>query len=242
MNIAIIENLPKDSELISEYLQAYFARNDSGASPKISVFESGEAFLHTFIPGSYDMILLDCYLPSLSGLDTAHEIRRLDFTVILIFTTSSRDFAVEGYKVKASGYLVKPFSFQEFSDLFSLLDMKKIKEKEYIEIINGYHTVKIPLSDIIYCDVSGHYIQIHTQTFGIQRSRMSFSKLCLILAPYREFLMCYRGCIINMNHVDHMNDLTFFMDCKERIPFRKKDHREILQAYSEFLFDKVRKG
>lgn len=242
MNIAIIEDLPTDSTILSEYLNTYFSHNCIGAFPSIRNFESGEIFLPTFSRNSYDIIFIDYYLCSLSGLDTAYAIRRLDSSVIIIFTTSSRDFAVESYKVKASGYLVKPFSFQEFSELLSLINIKKLKERQFIEIVNGYHTIRIPLNDIVYCDISGHYIQIHTQAFGMQRSRISFSKLCDMLKSYPEFLMCYRGCIINMNHVDHMDDLTFYMDCGERIPFRKKDHNNILQAYSEFLFDKVRKG
>ena len=101
--------------------------------------------------------------------------------------------------------------------------------------------VKIPLCDIIYCDIHGHYVQIHTVNLGIQRSRMTFNELKDMLMAYPEFLQCYRGCIINMNYIDYIDDLIFFLSNGERVPLRKKHRNEILQIYSDFLFDKVRK-
>lgn len=240
MNIAIIDDVSADCNLLTKYLNIYFSKYCAGIPAIIQTFESGEAFLTVFDRNSYDIIFIDYYMHSLSGMDTAYSIRRKDSAAVIIFTTVSRDFAIESYKVKASGYLVKPLSLETLSELMLLIDIKKLKERQFIQIINGYETVKIPLNNIIYCDITGHYVQIHTMTFGTQKSRMSFSKLCGMLTPYPEFLICCRGCIINMNHIERMENLVFFMDCGERIPFRQKNHNEILKAYSEFLFDKVR--
>lgn len=242
MKIAIVEDLTRDSDMITAHLNTYFFNNYVGESPRIYNFNSGEEFLLTFAKDSYDIIFIDYYLKSLSGMDTAYSIRKKDPLTVIVFATASRDYAVEGYKVQASGYLVKPISYEDIAEFMSAINLKKLKKRRFIEITSGYQTIKIPLRDIVYCDISGHYVQIHTNTFGMQRSRMSFSELNQMLAPYPEFLMCYRGCMINMNHVEHMSDLTFFMDCGERIPFRKKDHNEILKVYSEFLFHKVREA
>lgn len=242
MRIAIIEDMPSDSEIIKMHLSTYFTKVSADNLLSIQTYESGESFLQTFIPNSFDLIFIDYYLKeSLSGLETAYAIRMTDSTVSLIFVSVSSDFAVESYKTKASGYLVKPVTFQHLSELLSLIDFKSIRDKRYIEIVNGYHSVKIPLKDIIYCDNSGHYIQIHTNSMGLQRSRMSFARLCEMLSPYPEFILCYRGCLINLNHVSNMDKLVFFMDCGERIPFRKKDYHKMMDEYSKFLFDKVRK-
>lgn len=240
MNIAIIDDASADCSLLTQYLNIYFSKYCAGTPAFIQAFKSGEDFLAVYDRNSYDIIFIDYYMHSLSGMDTAYSIRRKDSSVVIIFTTVSRDFAIESYRVKASGYLVKPISLEAFSELMHLIDMKKLKERQFIQIINGYETVKIPLNNIIYCDITGHYVQIHTAAFGTQKSRMSFSKLCGMLAPYSEFLLCCRGCIINMNHIERMEDSVFFMDCGERIPFSQKNNNEILKAYSEFLFDKVR--
>ncbi len=240
MKIAVIDDISTDIELTSKHIHTYFVKHCIDMPFAIETFQSGEEFLKVFKRNSYDIIFVDYYMDGLSGLDTAFAIRQLDRSAKIIFTTASRDYAIDSYKVQASGYLVKPISYENFSEILSLIDLKKIKEKSFIQITSGYHTVKIPLSDIIYCDISGHYVQIHTMNLGIQRSRMTFDKLKTMLMPFPEFLLCYRGCIINMNHIDHISDLIFFLDNGERIPLCKKQHNEILKNYSEFLFDKVR--
>lgn len=240
MNIAIIDDLNTDRKTITKYLHTYFSKHYSGISLSIHTFESGEAFLRVFRQDSFDFIFIDYYMDGMSGLDTARAVRAVDSGVVLIFTTASRDYAVDSYKVKASGYLVKPIIFGDFSEILSLIDLHQIRSRRFIEIINGYDKVKILLKDIIFCDISGHYVQIHTESFGLQRTRMTFSELVRLLKVYREFLVCYRGCLINMNQVHHIDDFTFFMNGGERIPLRKKEQHEILDAYSRFLFEKAR--
>lgn len=240
MKIAIIDDLEQDAELISKYLKNYFSRHCINMPLSIHIYQNGEELLSVFKRDEFEFIFIDHYMNGISGLDTASAIRKLDQTVIIIFTTASRDFAVDSYKTRASGYLVKPISYDDFSETMSRIDLKKIKEQHFIQIKNGYELIKIPLKDIIYCDIAGHYVQIHTMNLGLQRSRMAFNTLSHMLAPYSEFLPCYRGCIINMNCIDHLDDLTFVMNSKERIPLSRRHQTEILKTYSEFLFDKVR--
>ncbi|MCI8407755.1 MAG: response regulator transcription factor [Lachnospiraceae bacterium] len=240
MKIAIVDDLNKDIEIISNYLNTYFSKHCMNMPISIYTFQSGEELLYDFKRDAFDFIFIDYYMNGMSGLDTTFAIRKLDPLVSIIFTTASRDYAVDSYKIRASGYLVKPITYEDFSETLSLIDLKKIREQHFIQIKSGYELIKIPLNDIIYCDISGHYVQIHTTNLGIPRSRMTFQTLTNMLSPYPEFLLCYRGCIINMNNIDHTDDLTFIMNNKERIPLPKNQQNEILKAYSEFLFDKVR--
>lgn len=240
MKIAIVDDLITDIEIISDYLNTYFSKHCMNMPLFIHKFQSGEKLLYDFKRDSFDFIFIDYYMNGMSGLDTSFAIRKIDPLVIIIFTTSSRDYAVDSYKIRASGYLVKPITYEDFSETLSLIDLKKIKEQHFIQIKSGYELIKIPLNDIIYCDISGHYVQIHTTNLGIPRSRMTFRALTTMLTPYSEFLLCYRGCIINMNNINHIDDLTFVMNNKERIPLPRNQQNEILKIYSEFLFDKVR--
>lgn len=240
MNIAIIEDLPADRQLAAEYLDTYFSSAFPGLMINIDSFSSGEEFLDSFTPRAYDLIFIDYYLNDLSGLETARVIRHTDRQAILIFTTASRDFAVDGYRVKASGYLIKPFTYEQFAETLSLIDISQLKERQFLEIANGMETIKIIVTDIICCDIAGHYTQIHTKSSGLKRIRMPFTEMVRLLKPFPEFLSCYRGCLINMNFILRMEDLTFIMEDGERIPFRKKAQAQIMEAYSNFLFCKVR--
>lgn len=241
MKIAIIDDLKMDREKAALFLHKYFAGNFPTIALEIDMYENCETFLHSYQPGTYQIILIDYYMDQLSGLDLAKYIRGAGDPAILIFVTISRDYAIAGYKVKASGYLVKPFAYQELAELLSLLEIEAWHQQEYIEFVNGYRTCRVFLEDIAYCDISGHYAQIHTLDRKMERTRMTFHELTLQLESYPQFLGCYRGCIVNMDHIENLDEFCFILVNGERIPIRQKERTKILQMYSDYIFMKTRK-
>ena len=242
MKIAVIDDSIRDRQMICEYLHTFFHIHYGSLSLSVQVFESGEDFLHAFLPDIFDMIFIDLYMSGMSGLETARLVRDADSAVTIIFITASRDFAVEGYKVRAAGYLVKPFSYEEFTEVLLSLDSGIWKKKHFLSVLCGSDEVHIFITDIIYCDIFGHYVQIHTTKQGIKRTRMTFSALLPLLEPYPEFLLCFRGCIINLNQVRAVNDLSFVMSDNSHIPIRKKELDKLKKIYTQFLFEKVRES
>lgn len=240
MNLAILDDVASDRKKAASCLRAYFLKHPILDPVIISEFESGEDFLKTFVPNTFQFIFIDYYMAGISGLLTAAKIRETDKNVILIFITSSQDYAIDGYKVKASGYLLKPFEYYDMEEIMDLIDIKEIRDGQFIELEAGGASARILLNDIIYCDIAGHYVQIHTERIGLQRFRMTFLNLTHLLNPYKNFLPCYRGCIINMMKVKKIEALSFCMDNGERIPFRKKEQTLLMKSYSDFLFEKVR--
>lgn len=240
LNIAIVDDLKADAQTLINLLHIYFSQNCTNDILNISEFQTSKSFLNYFELESYDFIFLDYYMDEMTGMDIARKIRTSDRNTILIFTTKSSDYAIDSYKVKASGYLVKPFSYEELAETISLLNLKKIRDKRFISIHTKEAIVKIILRDIIYCDISGHYTQLHTSNIGIQKFRMPFHKLEQQLSSYHEFLPCYRGCLINLTRVAAIEELNFLMDNNEKIPFRRKKQKELIKKYSDFLFEKAR--
>ncbi len=191
----------------------------------MQIFETEEAFFDAFQENNFDLLFIDYYLEQTTGLEIANvkAIRLKDTNVIIIFVTSSRDFAIDSYKVRASGYLVKPINYGDFEETMSLIDYKQFQKNRYIELANGQAKTKIFMRDIIYCDACGHYVQIHTKSAGTHKSRISFSEFTKTLADTSEFLVCYKGCIINMDHVVVLDESAFVMVNGARIPFRKNE-------------------
>lgn len=240
MKIAILDDLNTDRIQIIEYLNHYLEDAQTDLLLSIDEFYSGEAFLCKFTPNFWDLIFIDYYMVQLSGLETARKIRQLDQSVNIIFITTSRDFAIDSYKVKASGYLVKPISYEDFAETLSLLEWSLFYERRFFDLSDSSKKLRFLICDILYCDISGHYVQIHTLNEGTARFRMTFEKLSALLSPYSEFLLCYRGCLVNMNHICSMDDMNFHLTNGDRLPFRKKEHQHLTRTYSEFLFSKRR--
>ena len=79
----------------------------------MELFEDGDTLILTHAKKPFDIILLDIVMPLLNGIETAKELREKDKNVKIVFLTSSAEFAVDSYAVKASNYLLKPLESEK---------------------------------------------------------------------------------------------------------------------------------
>lgn len=87
-----------------------------------------------------------------NGVEIARELRKSDPDCLLIFTTTSTDHAVEGFKVRALHYLVKPYSEKEISDLIDEILSRIPSSGKYIDIkVNGSN-IRVPFRSIVYAE------------------------------------------------------------------------------------------
>lgn len=237
MKAAIIDDLAECRNDIQFCLHRFFSHHYAEEILQIETFNNGEDFLSAYKKESYDLIFIDQYMDGLSGMDTARQIRMNDDFVPLVFITTSKDYAIESYQVRASGYLLKPFSYENFEQTLLFIDMIKLRNACYICIQDE----KILLREILWCDVDGHYMAIHTCQHGILRYRIPFAKVANMLLDYPQFLTCYKGCIINLDQVERMEELAFLLETGDKILFSKRDKKNIENRYHKYLFQKARK-
>lgn len=238
MKVAIIDDLYLCRNKIRESLNRYLVKHYAGETPVVEEFESGESFLSHFTPEAYDIIFVDQYMNGLSGIDTAKQIRTKDALVALIFITTSFDHAIDSFSVRACGYLVKPFLYEEFEKTIELAQLNKIRNARFIRVEQS----KILLRKILWCNQDKHYVQIHTDRQGILRFRLPFVELIKLLAPYPQFLICYKCCIVNMERAERIDELDFVMDTGERILFSKRNKKTIRTLFDEYMFQQEREA
>lgn len=128
MNIAICDDDLLYMNQVKEMIEKWGKEHHEDVS--IYLFNHGDALINSYQKSHIEVILLDIIMPLLNGMETAHEIRKNDSVVKIIFLTSSPEFALESYDVKASGYLLKPTTYEK---LCSLL---KIVNKHFIMNLN----------------------------------------------------------------------------------------------------------
>ena len=129
MKIAICDDNAQELIRISSLIDNYRLEKNmlltyktfQSAAELVSTLESGDA--------DYDVLLLDILMPGLSGLQAAYEIREFDGVTKIIFLTSSPEFAVESYQVKAYNYILKPVSKEK---LYTVLD-ELVKEDQNLK-------------------------------------------------------------------------------------------------------------
>lgn len=236
MKAAIIDDMKSCREELRKCLHQYFKEQYAGETPAVEEFSSGEDFLSQFQPEAWDVIFIDQYMDGLSGIDTAGQIREKDKLAALVFVTTSESHAVESYGVRACGYLVKPYEYGDFAKTMELAGVEKIRNARFIRV----EQEKVLLREILWCDRDEHYIQIHTDRRGVLRFRLPFVELAALLAPYPQFLPCYKGCIVNAERVERIDGLAFLMDNGASVPFAQREKKKLEGLYSAYLFQRER--
>jgi len=99
--------------------------DESSIKNTYSVFENGEKLLKVFERGKYDLILMDIYMDSeLSGIETVKLIRKKDKDISVAFVTTSKDHALESYRLSAIKYIEKPYSKENIENTLRLALLK----------------------------------------------------------------------------------------------------------------------
>ena len=117
MNIAICDDEILFTRELSSLLTHWAEKNDFSLT--LYPYSNGDDLLTALRTIPVDLIFLDIIMPLLNGIDTAREIRSMGLTVPVIFLTSSREFALDSYDVKAFHYLLNPVNTLK---LFSVMD------------------------------------------------------------------------------------------------------------------------
>ena len=153
-----------------------------------------------------DAIFLDINMPDLSGMDF---IKSLPHPPAVIFTTAYSEYAVEGFRVNAVDYLLKPFSFKEFEascgKLRKHLEMKAaLAAKEADPILHfksGYHTIGVDIRNIIYVESMGEYVKFYLDDSDTPVIVLFSLKHLLEQLPLGRFMRIHRSYIISLEHI-----------------------------------------
>ena len=199
-------------------------------------FDNGDELITAHKNSPFDIILLDVVMPLINGIETAREIRQNDKNTKIVFLTSSSEYAVESYTVKANNYLLKPISENA---LFSCLDefIKEISNNSQTITIKGiYNVQKLSIKDIVYIEAQNKHIVFVTS----DGSRIETTEPLHIcedkISANKEFFKCHRSYIININHIDKYTSKEVFMHNGYCIPISRSYQKAFESAYFAVLF------
>lgn len=238
MQIAILDDTLTDRKSLCTMIKQYF--EERSLPVVISEYAQGEELLLDGKEKGFDLIFLDIVMDGKNGMQIAHEMREQGYKGYIIFITSSKEFAIEGYQVQALNYLVKPTTYEAVEQALSVCEQELRNMQEYIEVKEGRLMVKILLKDIQYTDYYNHYIQIHTK-HHVYRTYLSFADFSKLLAGHMQFVSCYRNMIVNMDYVNTMDHQDFILHDGCHIPIAKAKRQEVRQQYADYLFEKLKR-
>lgn len=237
MKIAIVDDDESQLSLLTQYITAEAAAF-SHCEHQLIPFRSGEAFLDTWSSGAYDLIILDIFMGGLTGMDVAFRIRQSDPDVLLVFCTSSNEFASESYEVGAQHYLRKPVTHDDIKRMFQRLDLGSYERSRVIRLPDGH---AVMLHDILYTDYENHVVTVHFKNTQPYRLRTRQSEIEELLLPCGYFCAPYKGVTVNFHAVVTLTNDTITLTDGTNIPLTRRKTKEVKEAYKKFCFQQMKK-
>lgn len=205
-----------------------------------TVFSNGFELTSDLNKGNrYDIYCLDIIMPGFSGIDVAKEIRNFDKTAPILFFTSSPEFALESYSVKAVNYVLKPISeeklFFTFDDLLEQVEAKKDENAIVVKSNDGLQ--KILISNIVFAEVIGRNVMYHLISEKVIKCSDSFSTVCNNLLKYGCFIKTHRSYIVNMQYIDTIESHQVILQTLDSVPIAQGKAKEIKQQYLNYQME-----
>ena len=229
LRIAVVE----DDKTYAAQLKEYLVRYGTEKNQKISValFQDGEDIV-TDYSAEFDIILMDVEMTFMDGMTTAERIREKDNEVVIIFITNMPQYAIQGYKVDALDYVLKPISYFAFSQRIDrALTRVKKKEATYITVAQKGGKKKLNVDKICYVEVRDHDLIYHsTKGDIVTKSSMKEAEDTL---GGTKFFRCNRCYLVNLEYVEDFrgNDVTVASDVIQVSRARKKAFMDALNDY-----------
>jgi len=231
LHIAYAEDDAETATTLKGYLDRYAAEND--LSIEAEHFDRAEKLIYHY-SHRYDLLLLDIQLGSMSGMEAAEEIRKLDTVVSIIFITSLVQYAVKGYEVDALDFIVKPVGYSRFAmKMDKALRVIGHNRDISLPVPTGMGTKILSSRDIQYIEVSNHNLIYHTGK-GTYLARGS---LGAVEEKLREshFLRISVSHLVNLEYITAIDGSTLTLNNGDSVWISRAKKREVMTAIAEYL-------
>ena len=237
IHIAICDDSKQERQILAALFKRY---QELHATPlQIHIFQNGFSLLDAIDQGKrFDITILDILMPGENGIEIARNIRASGTDTEIIFLTSSPEYAVDSYEVKAQNYLLKPVTEEKF---FASIDsiLAELDEKDTASFII-YTTEKqysrIRVSSLVYGEVTHRTITLHLADQTMISAVMTFTEFQDILKAYPDFIYPHRSYAVNMNYIQYVTKSDIILTDGQKIPLSRNNYTKISEQILNFAY------
>lgn len=240
VHAAVCDDDPKQLESTLEMLQRYMQQRPH-IDFQYTAFSSGQGLLWAKNSTTFDLYLLDVLMPEFNGIETGLSLRDRGAEGVIIYLTSSRDYAIESYQTRAFFYLVKPVREQA---LFRILDqaVEQIdqKKKACLMIHTNTGQRRVLLDQILYVERAGRTMRCYCRDGEVVTSislRTSLREAVQPLLEDKRFVLCGVSYVLNLRHIIAIEDHAARMDNGAQVPIPRQKSAGVMQAWMDYWLE-----
>ena len=214
----------------------------------VALCNSAHAAQQVLAEKQVDIMFVDINMPDLNGVDF---VRGLENPPMVIFTTAYSEYSVDGFRLDAVDYLLKPIGFGDFERAVnkarSLLELQRLREQhitptavaeppqepvdnnDCISIKADYKVSLVKYADIIYIESVGEYVRLHLTSGSSIMSLFRLKNMESAL-PSNRFMRVHRSYIVNLGHVTGYARGRVYLDNEEYVPI-SVNYRDSFREY-----------
>ena len=238
MQIALCDDEEIYHEKIQNLIRQYKLIH-SDRTFSLSSFSSGRELLnHVDEYGGFDLYILDCIMPGMNGIELGSALRRRDDAGILLYLTTSPDFALDSYRVDAFDYLLKPVDRDLF---FKSLDkayhtFSQIKQ-EVVAVKTADSIRMLSIADIRYAERMEKHIDYYLTDNTVIHSTSfngSFQSAVTELVAHKGMLLVGSSFVVNLFHVTEVTKSDLILTGNLYVPVPRRMYETVKKKWVDF--------
>ncbi|MFG6384823.1 MAG: LytTR family DNA-binding domain-containing protein [Lachnospiraceae bacterium] len=235
-----MEDLFKIEKLLLKYKTLYPARTF-----KLEKFSDPSDLYYKISEGKLsDIYILDMLMPKRTGIDLGNQIRKFGCENVIIYITSSDDFALDAYGVRAVRYLLKPVNEDKLFEALDYALSHAIVKKEPMYLMKTKDgLIQVPYSKIEYIENAHRKLEVHLANGEILKSlfiRKSFEEEIQEIAEKRNFQQIHKSFLVNLDYVKRLTIDSIIMESGKQLPVSKARTAKVKREYLLFVSGKYR--
>ena len=187
--------------------------------------------------GGFDMYLLDIIMPHMTGMELARLLRKRSESAVIVFLTSSREYALDAFSVGASGYLLKPVEKTAFdSALLTAIKSASSAASPSLLLKTRDGLRKVSLQELVLVESQNHK-RICTLAGGnTLETSDTLASLLERLEGDSRFFSPHRAYIVNLDYVSGLSTTDLLLSDGRRVPVSRRLSSSLREAYTKYVF------
>lgn len=191
--------------------------------------------------GGYDIYILDVIMPSMNGIELGVKLRDAGYDGKIIYLTSSEEYSLDAFRVRAFDYIIKPIAKEVFYKAVDEAVASISEKKDKILLVKTKdRSVKLTFESIMYAELTKRaacYYLVGGRTVESLTLRTTFSEAMADLVADKRFMMTGQSMVVNLDHVTEIEADAVVFGSTYRALLGEKNCRKLRTVWSKYLFD-----